>query len=139
MRRAQLSPSISLAPSPSATSTSTSRSWRLAPHRFARGGAPLLAMLATVGACEAPGPGDEASTTTAGVTRTPANFPATTATLDVTLPPLTAAEQAVLAFGARTSLRIDDRARTTGLAASAGTVVVGPQSKSAGPSGVSSR
>ena len=66
--------------------------------------------------------GDDEAVVASAITRTPANFPATTAVLDVTLPPLTAAEQAVLAFGARTALKIDDRGRTTGLAASAGTV-----------------
>src|SRR5690242_16297231 len=81
----------------------------------------LVVVAAGCGGLTDPG----AAGVTSSITRTPASFPATTATLDVTLPPLTAAEQAVLSFGARTMLTIDSRVKTTGLVASAGGATVG--------------
>jgi PKD repeat protein len=87
----------------------------------------LLVLAGAAGGCAGDNAGSQGTLTetSAAITFGTVNLPATTATLNITLPPLTPGEQAGLAFGARNALTIDSRLSTTGLGASAATVVMG--------------
>lgn len=56
------------------------------------------------------------------LTFTPVSFPATSATVDVTLPPLTTADRQSLTVGTKNSLSLNDRTTTTGAFATGGPV-----------------